>query len=82
MALNVVVTFGFVKVLRTWDEACGGRRASQSQQNIQASSKPINVNVTIHKFFNKVSGPTSAPAEEGQENLFPLDERQNIGYGL
>jgi hypothetical protein len=46
----------------------------------EAESKPINVNVTIHNFFNKVSGPTSAPAEEGPENLFPPGERQNTGY--
>ena len=46
----------------------------------EAESKSVNVNVTIHNFFNKVSGPTSAPADEGPENLFPKGERQNTGY--
>jgi hypothetical protein len=46
----------------------------------EAESKPINLQVSINNYFNAVSGPTSAPTEEGPENLFPKGERQNTGY--
>ena len=44
-------------------------------------SKPINITGrTINNYFNTVSGPTSAPTDEGPQNLFPKGERQNTGY--
>ncbi len=43
-------------------------------------SKPAAVQVSINNYFRTVVGPTSAPAEEGPENLFPPGERQNNGY--
>ncbi|MCP4848631.1 MAG: hypothetical protein GY899_11865, partial [Verrucomicrobiaceae bacterium] len=43
-------------------------------------SKPAPVHATLSNYFCTVVGPTSAPAEEGPENLFPPGERQNNGY--